>query len=86
MDAFLHWLALKASSLPNQVHFNKNQLQELLLGVALFLRDLELSCFVDHKETPIPPFLINSCMEVTDVDPIGEVVETILRAMEEQSK
>ena len=84
MDAFLRWLASKASSLANQIPLNKNKLQELLLGIALVLRDIELSCFVEAEETSIPPYLVNSCMVATDLDSIANVVETISKVVQEQ--
>jgi len=77
-------LTLKASGLSNQIPLNKNQLQELLLGVALFLRDLEFACFTNTEETSIPPYLVNSCMEATDVDSIGRVVDIIFKAVQDQ--
>ena len=84
IDSFLRWLTLKASGLSNQIPLNKNQLQELLLGVALFLRDLEFACFTNTEETSIPPYLVNSCMEATDVDSIGRVVDIIFKAVQDQ--
>ena len=84
MDAFLRWLASKASSLANQIPLNKNQLQELLLGIALVLRDIELSCFVEVEGTSIPLYLVNSCMVATDLDSIVNVVETISKVVQEQ--
>jgi len=77
-------LASKASSLANQIPLNKNQLQELLLGVALVLRDIELSCFMEAEETSIPPFLVNSCMEATDLESIANVVDAISKVVQEQ--
>jgi hypothetical protein len=83
LDSFLCWLALKTSGLSNQVHLNKNQLQELLLGVALILRDLELSCFVDHEVT-VPGYITNGCIKPSDIENIGRVVETLLKVIQEQ--
>ena len=84
VDTFLRWLASKASNLANEVPLNKNQLQELLLGVGLVLRDIEISCFVEAEGTSIPAYLVNSCMEATDLDSIGNVVEAISRVVQEQ--
>ena len=60
-----------------QIDTNKNQLQELLLGVALVLRDLEFSCFVDHNETPVPGYIIESCMEPDDVEAITALMKIL---------
>jgi hypothetical protein len=58
----------------------------LLLGVALVLRDLEFSCFVDHDEVTVPGYIINDCMQPDDIEPIGRVVETLLKVIQEQLK
>jgi len=84
IEAFLRWLASKASGLSNQIPLNKNQVQELLLGVALFLRDLEFSCFVNHDEVPVPDYIANSCMQAGDHDSISDVVRTLLGAVQGQ--
>ena len=83
LDSFLHWLDLKASGLSNQIHFNKNQLQELLLRIALFLRDLELSCFADHEEVSMPDHIANSCMEAADIDAMTRVLQTLSKAIKD---
>ena len=31
-------------------------------------------CFADHEDTPVPGYLINSCMIATDLDIINEVI------------
>lgn len=48
------------------------------------LRDLELACFADPGEILIPAYLAESCMQATDVDSIGGVVETFFRIVEDQ--
>ena len=77
-------MASKASSLANQIPLNKNQLQELLLEVALILRDIEFSCFMEAEGTSIPSYLVNSCMEVTDLESIANVVDAISKVVQEQ--
>lgn len=84
INSFLRWIATKASGLLNQIPLNKNQVQELLLGVALFLRDLEFACFVDHDEVHVPDYIVNSCMQSDDLSPIANVVDTLLRAIQDQ--
>ena len=84
IDAFLRWLASKASGLSNQIPLNKNQVQELLLGIALFLRDLEFCCFVDHDEVHVPDYIVNSCMEPDDLGSISNVVDTLLKTIQNQ--
>jgi len=86
VNGFLRWLALKSSGLSNEMPLNKNQLQELLLGIALFLRDLEYSCFVDHEEISVPSYIINGCLQPTDLEPIADVVDTLIRVVRDQLK
>ena len=59
---------------------NKNQLQELLLGVGLCLRDYELS-FTDQSETTLPDFLANSKMNGDDGIPIGRILQLLVDAL-----
>ena len=56
---------------------NKNQLQELLLGLGIFLRDVHLACFTDHEETPVPDYIANSCMVAADLDTASEVLKSL---------
>lgn len=77
MKGFFHWLDLEVSGLARQIRLNKNQLQQLLLGAGLLIRDLEFSCFTDVDETPLPHFVLFSCMETEDV----EAIESTLNAM-----
>lgn len=67
----------KASGLSKQEFLNKNQLQELLLGVGLYLRDHEIACFVDEEDTSVPEYLVNSKMAVNDVDSISRVLQML---------
>jgi len=60
------------------------QLQELLLGIALFIRDLEFSCFVDPTETTLPDQLADSCMEPSDAESIGGIVESFFKVIQNQ--
>jgi len=83
-NSFLHWIATKASGLLNQIPLNKNQVQELLLGVVLFLRDLEFACFVDYDEVHVPNYIANSCMQADDLGSIANAVDTLLRATQDQ--
>ena len=84
LNAFLRWLASKVSGLSNQIPVNKNQLQELLLGIALYLRDLEYSCFVDSSEITVPDYINNSYMEPTDAQSIARIVESFFKAVQNQ--
>ena len=80
LNDFLKWLTQTASGLSKQAIF-KNQLQEILLGVGLFIRDHEFVCFSDHEETPVPAYLADSCMAASDADPINRVLEMISHAV-----
>ena len=81
VDSFLHWLASKASGLSNRIPLNKNQLQGLLLEVALILRDPQFSCFSDPEGTSIPLYLMDSCMQPPDIQSIASIVEAISEAI-----
>ena len=86
MEEFLNWLNLQVSGLPRQVHLHKNQLQQLLLGIAFSLRDLEFVCFTDHEETPLPQFLVGSHMEATDSQEISTALERLFQIVESHIK
>ena len=64
------------SGVNTQVNLNKNQLQQLLLGIAFMLRDLDFSCFSEPDED-IPDFLAESCMQKEDALAIASVVERL---------
>ena len=51
------------------------------MGVGLYLRDLELACFTDYEETPVPDYLINSKMAANDVDSINRVLQLLSDAI-----
>jgi hypothetical protein len=85
LDGFLKWLDLKISGLSKQKSLNKNQLQELLLGVGLYLRDLELAHFTDHGETSVPDYLANSEMTESDADPLNRVLQLFSDALHKDS-
>lgn len=69
-----------ASGLSNQTT-SKNQLQALLLGVGLFLRDHELACFTNHEEVPVPGYIADSGMAASDADSINRVLQSISNAI-----
>jgi hypothetical protein len=72
----VQWLNQKVSGL-SKTSLNKNKLQELLLGVGLFIRDLELTQFREPDEPPLPEFLINSCMVADDANSIAGVLRSL---------
>jgi hypothetical protein len=74
----------KASGLSKQRSLNKNQLQELLLGVGLCLRDHQLSNFAD-PDTPLPDFLINSKMTIEDGESITRILQLLSDAIHHDS-
>jgi len=84
LNDFLRWLTQTASGLSKQAIF-KNKLQEILLGVGLFIRDHELVCFSDHEENPVPLYLADSCMAASDVDSINRVMQLISDAVHKDS-
>ena len=51
------------------------------MGVGLYLRDIELSCFTDYEETPIPDYLVNSKMIASNVDSISRVLQLLSDAV-----
>jgi hypothetical protein len=81
LDEFLDWLDLQVSGMATQLHLNKNQLQQLLLGIGLLLRDLEFCCFTDTGESPIPSFLVESCMEKEDIEAIATTLNKLFNAV-----
>ena len=64
------------SVVKTQVNLNKNQVQQLLLGIAFVLRDLDLSCFTEPEEH-IPDFLAESCIQKEDALVIESIVERL---------
>lgn len=85
MEEFLNWLNLQVSRLPRQ-NLHKNQLQQLLLGIAFSLRDLEFVCFTDHEETPLPQFLMGSHMAAEDSQEIATALERLFKVVEDHIK
>jgi len=71
--------------LSKQRYLNKNQLQELLLGVGLYIRDLELSKYTDHEETPVPGYLSKSKMAISDVELIERMLQQLFDALKNGS-
>ena len=47
------------------------------MGVGLYLGDLELVCFTDHEETPVPHYLVTSKMDISDIDPIDRMLQLL---------
>ena len=86
LSAFLEWLSQKASGLSKQQFLNKDQIQELLLGVGLYFRDLGLLCFTDHEETPVPDYLANSGMGADDANQIDRILQLISAAVQNGSE
>lgn len=81
MGGFLHWLDLEVSELARQSRLNKNQLQQLLLGAGLLIRDLEFSCFTDVDETPMPHFVLFSCMDEKDAEAVEKTLDAMLETI-----
>ena len=71
--------------MPSQVHLHKNQLQQLLLELALTLRDHEITCF-SEEEAPLPNFLAKSCIEVDDPGDIGDILEKMFQIIDDHVK
>ena len=69
---------MQISGVTTQAHLNKNQLQQLLLGIAFVLRDLDFTCFADPEEI-LPNFLVESCMEKEDALVIAATVDKLSR-------
>ena len=77
LDGFLDWLNLQVSGLTIQIHLNKIQLQQLLLGIGLLIRDLQFCCFTNQSETALPEFLLESCMAKEDALAIGAILDKL---------
>jgi hypothetical protein len=78
IDSFLLWLNSKSSALHKQKSLNKNQIQGLLLGIGLALRDLEFVNFVDdYEETPVPAYLIKSTLAAKDLSELEKAMRTV---------
>ena len=81
LDNFMAWLNQEASGLSEQASLNKNQLQELLLGVGLYIRDHTFACFTDFGETPVPRYLKKSKMSPGNIDSITRVMKLCSNAI-----
>ena len=77
---------MQVSGLPVQVHLSKIQLQELLLGFGLTIRDLDFVCFTEYEEVTLPPFLLGSCMETDDTRMIDATLNNFFHIIEEHVK
>ena len=86
LEEFLNWLNLQVCELGKEDHPNKSHLQQLLLGIAFALRDLEFVYFTDHQETPIPQFLVESCMVAEDSLQVSAALEIIFRLVDNHIK
>jgi hypothetical protein len=83
VETFLHWLNSKAIGLSKQSSFNKNQVQELLLGIGLTLRDLEFANFLeDYNVIPVPAYLVDSKLLATDLPEVGKAMDAIHKAVQ----
>lgn len=83
---FVKWLGSQVSGLSPQIHFQRNLLQELLLGCALAIRDIKLVCDTDTEETPLPRFLLKSHMKKEDLLRVGAVVDKIFDLVDNHIK
>lgn len=83
IESFQRWITVKFTGLAKQPSSNKNALQALLLGIGLFLRDLEFACFANQEETPIPEYLAQSCMLPDDVDSITKNLKLVYEFLED---
>ena len=72
-------------NLSKQKFLNKNQLQELLLGLGLYLRDYEFSCFAD-PELELPGFLVESKMAKEDDTSINRVLQLLSEVLNQETK
>jgi len=83
IDSFLLWLDSKSSSLYKQKSLNKNQIQELLLGIGLALRDLEFVNFVeDYDKTPVPSYLLYSNLAAGDLPELQKAMDTVQKVVQ----
>jgi hypothetical protein len=80
LDTFLGWLKKKIAVLAKQESLNKNQLQELLLGIGLLIRDIDLSLYTDHHRI-IPDEVVESCLVEGDVVPLFAIMKSLSSAI-----
>ena len=79
LERFLGWLNKRVSSLSQPTSLNKNQLQELLLGIGLLIRDIELSLY-PYAGT-VPDGIEGSCLLPQDVNPLFKVMKLLSAAI-----
>lgn len=83
IDSYLRWLNSKVSGLHKQASPNKNQIQELLLGIGLALRDLDFVNFVeDYEAVFVPPYLISSAMEAKHLPELAKAIDGIQKVVQ----
>jgi hypothetical protein len=80
LNTFLGWLKKKIAILAKQVSLNKNKLQELLLGIGLLIRDIDLSQYTDHHRI-IPDDVVESCLVEGDVVPLFAIMKSLSSAI-----
>lgn len=88
LEEFLGWLTRKASALSKQKKkaLNKNQLQQLLLGIGLYLRDIEITCFTDLEEESFPDYLVGSKIIAGDSDSLKRILELLSDVVNQGSR
>lgn len=87
LDTFLEWLNSKASGLQKQKTLNKNQIQELLLGIGLALRDLYFANFIeDYDKSQVPAYFLTSKMVKEDHSELQKAVNTVQKVVQHHLK
>lgn len=71
----------ETSALSEEKSLNKNQIQELLLGMGLYLRDYEFACFADVNEIVLPGFVAASEMKASDDTTINRILRSFSDAL-----
>jgi hypothetical protein len=79
LDSFVGWLNKRVSALSRQKTLNKNQLQGLLLGIGILIRDIEISQFSDSGT--IPNGIVDCCLLPEDVNPLFNVMKALSAAV-----
>lgn len=82
LQNFLKWLQRKASGLLRVKFPHKNHFLDILLGIGLYLRDINLACSADHEESPVPDYMEDSFMELKDTGVILGVLKSLSKAMD----
>jgi len=86
LKEFLKWLQKKASGLLKLKSAHKNHFLELLLGIGLYLRDINLACSADHEETPVPGYMEKSAMKLEDSGILLGVIKSLSKVMDHTLK